>query len=107
MNKLPSQFQCMGMTVDVFVEDHDSDTAGHFYPEDSKITIAPSDNPEYQMITFWHEYLHCVFGSLGYEKLNKDERLIDQMAHCLHQLMKTYVVTEDSDNGQRKAKRTR
>lgn len=105
MEKPPSQFQCMGMTVDVFIEELDNnDNAGHFYPEESKIQIAPSTNPEYRMVTFWHEYLHCVFGSLGYEKLNRDEKLIDQMAHCLNQLMKTYVVTEEKPDGKTKQK---
>ena len=107
MDKPPSQFQCMGMTVDVFIEDHEEGNAGHFYPEESKITIAPSGNDEYIMVTFWHEFLHCVYGSLGYEKDNKNERKIDQIAHCLHQLHKTCVFTEEPKDGKTKAKRSK
>jgi len=94
--KPPLQFQCMGMTVEVEVDvEHDKDVAGHFYPEDAKITIAPTDNEEYRMVTFFHEYMHCVFGTLGYEKDNKNERKIDQIAQCLYQLMKTSVTEDD------------
>ena len=82
----------MGMTVNVFREDIDEpDQVGHFYPEEAKIVIAPNDNSEYEQLTFWHEYLHCVFTNLCYHKLNGDEDLIDRMAQCLHQLMKTKV----------------
>lgn len=91
----------MGMTVDVYVEEHEEGNAGHFYPEDSKITIAPSDNPEYMMVTFWHEFLHCVFQNLEYPRLNGDEALIDRLAQCLHQLHKTCVFTEEKDNGKK------
>ena len=98
----------MGMTVDVFVEDvDDRDKVGYFSAEDSRIAIQPMDSDEYLMATFWHEFMHCVFSTLGYEDDNSNEQKIDQIAQCLLQLHKTCVFEADVKDGKAKRKKAK
>jgi hypothetical protein len=85
---IPKQFDCVGATVTVSVERHDSDKAGHFYTEESKITLAPS-NEDYMHHTFWHEFIHCAAAHLGWPELEADESKIDALAGVLVQFFKT------------------
>ncbi len=38
---------------------------------------------------FFHEAIHCILEQLGYDKLSSDEKLVHQMASCIHQIIKT------------------
>lgn len=39
--------------------------------------------------TFWHEAMHASLVSLGYEKLSENEKLVEGLAQCIHQIIKT------------------
>lgn len=39
--------------------------------------------PEAMMQTFLHEVIHVILGSLGENDFNKNEKLVDQMAHII------------------------
>ena len=80
----------MGFTIVVNVgvmEDKSAD--GHFYGCEQRISISKEITKQVQEQTFWHEYMHCVLTTLGYDKLNNDEKFVDRMAQCLYQLEKT------------------
>ena len=80
----------MGFDIDVVIEKiRDEDVDGHFHGNKQKIVISNEATKQVQQETFWHEWMHCALTTLGYSDLNKDEKLVDQMAQCLYQLEKT------------------
>jgi len=87
---IPRSFKCMGFRIKVSLENiEDDDLDGKFSFEDSKIII--NNKASFQIIeqTFWHEWMHCALGTLGYDKLDKDEKFVDRMAQLLYQLETT------------------
>ena len=86
---IPKQFECMGSTVVVSIEDCGENADGHYHGRETRITIAKDSTKQNQEQTFWHEYMHCALTHLGYDKLNSNEQFVDQMAQCLYQLQKT------------------
>ena len=46
----------------------------------------PIDQTEVEQ-TYLHEVIHIVLGKLGYNELNNDEKFVDQLAGCLHQVL--------------------
>ena len=45
--------------------------------------------------TFWHEAIHGVLHSAGKHELAKDEELVMQIAHGVHQILKTAKYEDD------------
>ena len=88
--KIPSSFECMGMTVTVEVAGlHNSDEHGTYDHEKHHIAIDGAQTKQNKSATFWHEFVHCALSTLGYSDLNKDEEFVERMAQCLYQLEKT------------------
>jgi hypothetical protein len=46
--------------------------------------------PSMQLHTFWHEFMHAAFETLGYERLSHNEQLVDQMGMMLMQAHQTF-----------------
>ena len=87
---IPKTFECVGMTVTVnFGGLEASNAHGTFDQEKSSINIAKTEDRQNVEATFWHEYVHCVLATLGYEKLNKNEKFVERIGQCLYQLDKT------------------
>ena len=86
---IPKQFECMGFTIKTTVGKMDDSLCGKWYPSENMIRVSDDFPTQTQEQTFWHEFVHCALDTLGYEKLNSDERFVDQMGHCLYQLQKT------------------
>lgn len=45
--------------------------------------------PDHLRVTFWHEVLHCIAMTLNEGDFNENEKLIDTIAHFIHQVEKT------------------
>lgn len=43
---------------------------------------------EVQEQAFLHEVVHAMLNNLGYDKLSANEKLVDQLASLIHQLLK-------------------
>ena len=88
--KIPSEFECMGMTVKVEMDGlHNSEEHGTYDHDRNLIAIDSKQTKQNKSATFWHEYVHCALSTLGYYELNKDEEFVERMAQCLYQLEKT------------------
>lgn len=84
---IPKQFDCMGFTIPVVIEEiRAEDLHGEYDVVDPAIRISKESAKQVQEQTFWHEYVHCALTTLGYSKLNKDEKFVDRMGQCLYQL---------------------
>jgi hypothetical protein len=46
-------------------------------------------DPNFVEQTFWHEAVHSIFFELGLDELGTDEKLVQQFALLLHQVIKT------------------
>ena len=80
----------MGMTVKVELGGlESSNDYGTFDSEKSTIAIVKTDNRQNQEATFWHEFVHCALTTLGYSKLNNNEKFVERMGQCLYQLHKS------------------
>ena len=87
---IPKSFMCMGFKIVVSVEEvRDEASDGEFHGRKQKISIDKSSSRQTQDQTFWHEFMHCALGTLGYKKLDNDEKFVDRMASLLYQLEKT------------------
>lgn len=47
-------------------------------------------NKSQQLHCFWHEFMHGVFETLGYDKLSANEQLVDQCGLLLLQAHQTF-----------------
>lgn len=45
--------------------------------------------PESVRTTFWHEVIHFILRTLGYEKLAEDETFVSLMGYAIHQIIDT------------------
>lgn len=87
---IPKTFECMGMTVTVKVGGlTHSDCHGTYDHAKRVIAIDKTDDRQGMEATFWHEFVHCIFDHLGYDKLSRDEKKVERIAQCLYQLQKT------------------
>lgn len=88
--KIPSEFQCMGMTIDVQMGDLEQVEAhGTYQHSKNLITIDKSQSAQGKESTFFHELVHCILETLGYDEQSKDERFVEQFAQCLYQFHKS------------------
>ena len=86
---IPSQFECMGMTVTVTVGKCAKGMHGEYHANDNLIKIGNLKTEELRASTFWHEFVHCALTTLGYNELNDNEQFVEQMAQCIYQCHKT------------------
>ena len=84
---IPKSFMCMGYKVKVVIDDtKDTSLVGTFDGNKHTITLDKNSSKQSQEQTFWHEWVHCALGTLGYKKLDNDEDFVDRMASLLYQL---------------------
>lgn len=38
---------------------------------------------------FWHEAMHASLMALGYERLSNNEKLVEGLSQCIHQIIKS------------------
>ena len=88
---IPKTFTIFGHEYRVvFVDTLDSkDSVGECLPMQNEIRIKKEMHISLQEQTYLHEIIHCILTSLSYSKLNNDEVFVDQMAQCLHQILKS------------------
>jgi predicted SprT family Zn-dependent metalloprotease len=96
--EIPKSFKLFGQKISVemrkalFFEGDKSN--GLCLPNENKILIQDNtkkyphaqDNIEQ---TFYHEFTHFMLYKLGYDELSQDEKFVEQIASCLHQLQNT------------------
>ena len=98
MGKLvvPSRFRVFGQLVTVtwrkdLYELHKC--SGLWEPQGNRISLQIQEkdglNDEQMYQIYWHEVVHCILDKMDYEKLSKDERLVDGIAQLLHQVLST------------------
>ncbi len=89
---IPKQFQLFGETIKVkqVVKVDKENSLGEFSPETNTIKIKKSLQQDQKESTFYHELMHCLVLSLGYDKLYNDEVFIDTMGKGLHQILNTF-----------------
>lgn len=93
--EIPKSFKLFGQKITVemrkalFYEKEKQN--GLCLPQENKILIQENtkkyphaqDNIEQ---TFYHEFTHFMLYKLGYDELSQDEKFVDQIASCIHQL---------------------
>jgi len=91
---IPKKFDLMGRTVKVnkikknkFVDS--ADTYGHWDSIKFEIFIVEGLTEQQEEQTFYHEFVHAAFDSLGYADLSSNEQLVDQMGSLIQQLIKS------------------
>jgi len=91
MVTIPKQFQIFGETYKVkqVIKVDKQDSFGEFNPNTNIIKLKKSLQQDQKEATFYHELIHCLTYSLGYEKLYEDEVFTDTMGKALHQIIKT------------------
>jgi len=83
----------MGITIEVVLDDpeiHEDGCLGRACYEKQRIYIDTKTLPmESTWQCFFHEQIHWQFQILGYPELQKDEELVDRLAHLMYQAEKT------------------
>ena len=82
---IPHSFECLGHTITV-KRMKLKKSYGKWKPNKLEIRIDTRSVEQVQEQSFWHEAVHCMLDSMGYEKLSKDEKFVDRLGHCLYQL---------------------
>lgn len=90
MNKIPKEINILGCRYKIIIADKPCEVDvfkrqalwGQCDYWSREIRIYKR-HPEAMMQTFIHEIIHVVLGSLGENDFNKNEKLVDQMAHIL------------------------
>lgn len=97
MNKIPKTFQLMGHTIKVVVRDDLQEVAecwGRWSAHKHLIELQKPDKhngmtKSFLVQTFWHEVAHAILDNVGQPELSSDEKLVDQIGQCVHQVLKT------------------
>jgi hypothetical protein len=88
---IPKKFQIFGQTYKVkqVVKIDKEGSWGEHDASKNTIKIKKSLTQEQKEQVYLHELMHCMFESLGYDALDRDEILVDTMAKALHQILIT------------------
>lgn len=95
MRFIPSTFTLAGQTWTVkfdpnLEEKHEAYGSCDF--DRLTITLMPPSRTLKRAIvlqSFWHEAFHAIFFTLNQTKLMRDEKLVDQCGHMVHQILTT------------------
>ena len=93
--KTPTTFKLLGRTVTVkIIPDlaHEYEETGYWRDSKNLIGLQKPDDKHAKDVmeaAFWHEAVHAMFDSLGYDELSKDEKLVEQLAQCIYQIITT------------------
>ena len=82
---IPHRFECLGLVITV-KRTKLKKSYGKWKPNKLEILIDDRSVEQVQEQSFWHEALHCMLDSLGYDKLSQNEKFVDRLGHCLYQL---------------------
>lgn len=90
--KIPSQIDLAGQTFTVITDPAVKKLAGccgqtHF--DEGVIIIDPNQKADTLGITYYHEVVHAILMTMGYQDLNKDESFVDNFASLLWQAQKS------------------
>ncbi len=90
--KIPSEIQIAGQTF-LVVQDPAikklSGCCGQTHFDEGVIIIDPHLKPDTKAITYFHELVHAILMTMGYNDLNKDEAFVDNFGSLLWQSFKT------------------
>jgi hypothetical protein len=110
--QIPKEFTLFGQTIKVVTDKALQDgfgCKGVVSFDRNRITLQCgeiNDAPESRMQqVFFHEVVHLIFSELGYSKERDDERMVDQVASALHQIITTSIYDtkkKDRDNAKTK-----
>jgi hypothetical protein len=93
--KVPERFELGGRTI--IVRDvlrcsnceNDVDGQAVYAKGIIELKETTKSNREYREFVFFHELFHHLLNHLAYDKLAKDENLVDRLADALQQAIKT------------------
>ena len=92
MIKIPKTFKLAGLTVTVILDPlfiKEQGKCGEVIYERQTITLDPTVGEEQLGQCFLHELLHYIFYVMGEHELRNNEKLVDLIAHFLHQVEDT------------------
>lgn len=89
--KIPSEFQLLSRTFKIIQVPKISINGelGMCYSQQGIIKLRKNLKRELKEQIFWHETVHSILDSLGYDKLSEDESLVDSMGSAIYQVIKT------------------
>lgn len=101
MRRIPKSFVMGPHTYEVHIVSKsklaevsgDPDCVGFNIPDGNDIyvkRVSKEFSADKQQQTFWHEFFHVLFATLGYIRLNSNERLVDQCALLMMQAHQTF-----------------
>lgn len=90
---LPQKFSLAAIPIDIIQEEglvKNKGIIGEARYSTQQIAIDPTAAPKETVEqSIWHEVLHWCFYILGEDKLRKNEKLIDSLAHLVYQYEQT------------------
>lgn len=94
---IPSSFKLGSHEISVILDDslaHTDGCIGRTDYMENQIRLMPPVKhfpvaASRQEQVFWHETVHWIFHHLGEEKLRGNEKLVDQIASCIQQILNT------------------
>jgi len=94
--KIPKTFQIFGQTIKVIFKKNliDKEESFGIWDYNKNIIYLQPSTRKHRLTkeqiesTFVHEYLHTSLDLLGYEELSKDEKFVNQLSLCIHQIVK-------------------
>ena len=91
--KIPSSIELGGLTIKTIIDDtmiRDRNRVGEANYSKQLIALDSSMTPDETLHqAYIHELLHWIFFILNEDELKENEKLIDVMAHLLHQSLKS------------------
>jgi hypothetical protein len=95
MEKPPKGFTLGGHEIKVvIVKDlaETEDATGRWRPALGIIEVQGTSkalSQDYQNQAFWHEAVHAALDYSSYDKLSKNEKLVDRLGQAMYQIVKT------------------
>ena len=83
---IPKSFDCGGRKIRVEIGGLENSNSNGTYDHDEGVVAVSKRVPERNKLSvFWHEVVHCMLETAGYDKLSKNEKLVDRLAQLLAQ----------------------
>jgi hypothetical protein len=86
---VPRTFKLGGRNWVVEYTDELEDALGLCKAHEARILLASGMDKEATLHTFYHELFHAIFATLGREKLDSNEGLVDSCGNLLLQFLST------------------
>ena len=88
--RIPDRIQLIGRTINIkYPTDflNEEDLQGRANYRNNTIELNADIIDENKNLVFIHEFLHWMFTLTGYDKLSRDEKMIDRLAEVLYQFI--------------------